>query len=411
MKKILSIFACLLLAFSLTSCFTSKPKPGPSDVTNNVTNNITNNIVDYENLTIETIEQAVEACVESVQDSVIGIACKQVNTGTVGLNSFTHEDTESVGSGVIYKRVENYDENDKLTSYTYYAYTNNHVVTGRHKDKEYKFYAHMGYESVEIPCTILGKDEKQDLAVVKFDYTKFIKPVELADMSTLKKGNMVIAVGNPEGFEYYGSVSFGIISNLDRYLSFDTDNDGIKDFSSRYIQTDTAINPGNSGGGLFTLDGKLVGINTIKLASKDIDNMAFSIPADIVKFACNDHLELGKQIIRPRLGVTCVSVRELTTKTMEELGITELPNIYGGEAPYGIFVSGFGTGGSLVGSQIGVGDILLKLDGIKLTNNNILTGLLNSLTKYNVGDVVEFEYYDSSSQTIKKLNVTLKTAE
>ena len=412
-KRILSIFVCVLLIFGLTSCMSKKPSTPDQNVNNNVTNNITNEIVNVGDISLETIEEVLETTIKKVENSVIGIACKQVNFITDQLgHRITHDDTESVGSGVIYKREEVKNDAGELINYNYYAYTNNHVVTGLHEDegKEYHIYAYMGYEDVELPAEVLGKDPKQDLAVIKFQYSKYIEPVELADVSTLKKGNFVVAIGNPEGFDYFGSASFGIISNLNRYLSFDTDNDRVKDFTSRFIQTDTAINPGNSGGGLFTLDGKLVGINSVKLASKDIDNMGFAIPVDIVK-AETEYLEAGKSIDRPRLGVTCISVRDLTVETMLKLGIYELPNIYNGENPYGILVTDLAERGSLVGTAIGKNDILLEAEGIKLTNNNILTSLLNSLTEFKVGDIINLKYYDCSEGAVKELKVKLTTAE
>ena len=73
---------------------------------------------------------------------------------------------------------------------------------------------------------VLGCDEKMDLAVIKFSTYYLFEPVEFQDVEKVEKGHFVIAVGNPDGYDYYGSVTFGVVSNLGRYISFDTDGDG-----------------------------------------------------------------------------------------------------------------------------------------------------------------------------------------
>ena len=93
-------------------------------------------------------------------------------------------------------------------------------------------------------------------------------------MDTVKNGQFVIALGNPTGYEYYGSATFGMISYVNRKLTNETAN---------FIQHDAAINPGNSGGPLFNLNGEVIGINTIKLADEDIDNIGFSVAIDTIR--------------------------------------------------------------------------------------------------------------------------------
>ena len=178
-----------------------------------------------------------------------------------------------------------------------------------------------------------------------------------------------------------------------------------------YIQTDAAINPGNSGGGLFTLDGKLIGINSIKLASDTIDNMGFAIPINIVKVAVEEYLEKGLEIIRPRLGVMIIAVRDFNSEAMIQQGITSFPNIYGDEKPYGIYISEFTSSGSLVNQGLHKGDIILTFDGDKLYESSQISGFLNSLDEYRVGTVVEITYYCCKTKTVETMQITLKTGE
>ena len=404
----------MLTAFICLVCgciYDGTTSGGGNNVTNNVTNEITQTVVDYNsNVTIEDLEDAVTVTTKMVESSVIGVTLKEITTSTMAGKKYTFEDIEGIGSGVVYKRIENTNTNGELTSYTYYVITNAHVILSD-DDAEHVVYAYLGNYNTEIKANILGYDEKIDLAVITFESYYLINPVEFQDVSKLEKGQFVVAVGNPDGYDYYGSVTFGIISNLGRYISFDTDGDGTHDYMGEYIQTDAAINPGNSGGGLFTLDGKLIGINSIKLASETIDNMGFAIPINIVKVAVEEYLEKGLEIIRPRLGVMIIAVRDFNSEAMIQQGITSFPNIYGDEKPYGIYISEFTSSGSLVNQGLHEGDIILTFDGDKLYESSQISGFLNSLDEYRVGTVVEITYYCCKTKTVEKMQITLKTGE
>ena len=412
-NKLLLVVICSLLLLIVGGCIYDGPNNNSSvDVTNKVTNEITQSVVDYNsNVTIEDLEDAISVATKMVENSVIGVTLKKVTTSTLNGKKYTFEDTESIGSGVIYKRIDNKKENGELNSYTYYVITNAHVILSDDKESDHVVYAYLGNHNTEIKAEVLGYDEKIDLAVIKFDSYYLINPVEFQDVTKLEKGNFVIAVGNPDGYDYYGSVTFGIISNLGRFISFDTDNDGTNDYMGEYIQTDAAINPGNSGGGLFTLDGKLIGINSIKLASDKIDNMGFAIPMNIVKVAVEEYLEKGLEIVRPRLGVMIVAVRDATSDFMLQEGLTSFPNIYGDEKPYGIYINSFTSSGSLVNQGLHEGDIILTFDGTKLYESSQLSGFLNSLDEYRVGTVVELTYYCCKTKKVETINITLTIGE
>ncbi len=411
MKKLkkINLIVCLFICL-ICICGCSVLNRTTNEITNKVTNEIKQTVVDYGELKIEDIENAVKTATKKVEHAVIGVSLKSVTTGVVNGVKHTFEDIEGIGSGVIYKRIDNKDFSGNITSYTYYVYTNAHVVTSEN-NKQHVIYAYLGYYDVEVKATILGVDEKSDIACIKFDSYYLIEPVELADSDKLEKGSLVIAVGNPDGYDYYGSVTFGVISNVGRYISFDTDNDGTNDYVGEYIQTDAAINPGNSGGGLFTLDGKLIGINSIKLASEEIDNMGFAIPVNIVKFAVSEYLEQGKEIVRPRLGIICIAVRDMNSSIMIENGISGFPNIYGDEKPYGIYIQSFSKTGTLVNIGLSKGDILLTFDGRRLYNNNDISGYLNSLDEYQIGSKVVLTYYSTKTEKIETIEVTLRTGE
>lgn len=414
MKKIRKIllFVALAVVLTLTSCYL-KPSNSGNNNQNNQTNDIneiTNKTIEYKNISVEDLQTAVTETAENLKDAVIGISLKATHTSQIGGSLITSEDTESIGSGVIYKREEVLNSENKLIGYNYYVVTNRHVITGSSSSYQYKAYAYLGEEDVEIEAEIIGSDPKVDIALVKFQHTKLIQPVEFADSDTVKKGQFAIAIGNPDGYEYYGSVTFGIVSGELRYVSEDLDSDGTNDFTATYIQHDVTINPGNSGGGLFTIDGKLIGINTMKIVDDKIDNMGFAIPSNVVKSILEKYLEVGKTPERPRIGMTGIAVRNITNAVSAQNNLKEIPSIieYSGIKPYGIYVVGITGNSSISNSPIKVHDIILEFDGIKLTNMNILSANLNGLTKYFIGTEVEVTYYSRSQNKVLKTKITLK---
>ena len=172
------------------------------------------------------------------------------------------EETVSCGSGIIL-----YEEDSQL-----YMLTNYHVVEGA-SSLSVTFVDDETYEAV-----LCGYDADTDLAVLKVDTSALsestysqIHVVEIGDSDALEIGEQVVAIGNALG--YGQSVTTGIVSAVNRSISEDTQSSSLG-----YIQTDAAINPGNSGGALLDMEGKLVGINTAKIASTDVEGIGYAIP-------------------------------------------------------------------------------------------------------------------------------------
>lgn len=412
MNKILYVIACILL-LTLCGCYiyagdgNTTGNQNGSDINNVITNEITNKVVNIESITIEDLNTALTTAIEKVEQAVIGVTLKKRTiVGGIG-NQTTSEDAVQFGSGVIYKAEEVKNEQGTIVNFRYYVITNRHVVLAD-EDGSYQLYAYLGYDDVEVKANLLGYDEKVDVACFTFEYSKYIQPVEFADSTELKKGSIVFAMGNPHGYDFYGSATMGIISNTERYITSDTDGDGVNDFYCEYIQHDASINSGNSGGGLFTLDGKLVGINTLKLVDATIDNMGFAIPSNTVRIIVTEFIEQDKPIVRPKLGVTIISVKDMTPAVIEHNKLENVPNIYNGETPYGFYVTNITAGSTMYGSGIEVADIILQIGDVKLTKLHVLSAKLNSLVDFQVGDEVEVIYYDRSANEIKTTKVILK---
>ena len=235
-------------------------------------------------ITVNVLESTRNSDYETQTKEVI----KNTKNSILGVANYTYDSKhklsgKSFGSGFVY-HVQGILEDGQLTNdlndknikkYMNYLVTNKHVVEG---SDELKVYIHMIDE--EVPATLIHYDDKVDMAVVKFEYSEYIKPLLFSDSSLVEQGDTVIAIGNPEGFEYSSSATRGIVSHPERYVSDDTDNDGVKDWDAIYIQHDASINPGNSGGPLLDMYGRVIGINTMKFVSNNIDNMGFSIPSN-----------------------------------------------------------------------------------------------------------------------------------
>jgi serine protease Do len=165
--------------------------------------------------------------------------------------------------------------------------TNNHVVDGGGKITV------TFHDGVEMPATVVGTDQKSDVAVIHVDTTNY-PALPLGQSSKLKVGELVMAVGSPFGLDH--SVTSGIVSAIDR------NSVGVNEFES-FIQTDAAINPGNSGGPLVNMDGQVIGINAvIKTGGHGNDGVGLAIPVDMARTIADNLIKNGK-VQRSRLGI------------------------------------------------------------------------------------------------------------
>ncbi len=212
---------------------------------------------------------------ENTVDSVISVVnMKDINVSNDMLQKFLEEYyggnsiEQGVGSGFVYKKENGY----------YYAVTNNHVVEGsdevgiittKSSKKE-------GSKKL-VDAEIVGTNSDYDVAVIKFKTSANIKPLEFADSDKVFPGQEVYAIGSPYGSDFQGSITKGIISAPIRQM-FNKETQNM----NKYIQTDAAINPGNSGGPLLNQSGEVVGMDTMKIAESESDNMGFAIPINIV---------------------------------------------------------------------------------------------------------------------------------
>lgn len=235
--------------------------------------------------------------VEATTDAVVGIT----NLQTMQQNPFAAPTTEEpdgteagAGSGVIYKKEDG----------NAFIVTNNHVVEGA-EDVLVTL-----ADGSELDAEVLGTDVWTDLAVLQVPGESIDTVAELGDSSQLKAGEPVIAIGNPLGLQFSGSVTTGVISGLERLVPIDINGDGTEDWQAEVLQTDAAINPGNSGGALLNNAGQVIGINSMKIAQASVEGIGLAIPVNSAVPIIEDLEELG-EVERPSMGAGLVDLAEV----------------------------------------------------------------------------------------------------
>jgi serine protease Do len=300
------------------------------------------------------------------------------SSGQNGQNGKSEQEAGS-GSGVIYKKA-----NGKA-----YIVTNNHVVEGA--DQLEVTLA----DGTKLPAKLLGSDVWTDLAVVQVDGTKVTTVAQFGNSDKLKLGEPVVAIGNPLGEQFAGSVTQGIVSGVNRTVPMDVNNDGVEDWQAEVIQTDAAINPGNSGGALINVSGQVIGINSMKIAQEAVEGIGFSIPINYVGPVINDLEKFGK-IKRPSMGVTLQNVSDIPAYHQQET--LHLPK----DVKDGVMIESVAPNSPAEAAGLKELDVITELDGHKVSNILELRKYLYDKKK--PGDNMKIKFYRSG----KTKEVTLK---
>ncbi len=240
-----------------------------------------------------------------------------------------------------------------------YIVTNNHVVQGA-QEIVVSF-----ADGTTMPGKVLGTDPATDLAVVKVD-AKDLPAVELGNSDNMVVGEPAIAIGNPLGLEFQGSVTVGVISALNRSIEI-----GERKF--KLIQTDAAINPGNSGGALVNADGLVVGINSAKIAVSGVEGIGFAIPINTARPIIDELIQKGF-IARPYLGVSVMDK------------VSAMYSGYPYQIPKGVVVAKIVEGGPADKAGFLRGDVIVSIGGKSVDS---FSELREGLEMYKIDDKVE----------------------
>ncbi|WP_042464213.1 trypsin-like peptidase domain-containing protein [Neobacillus dielmonensis] len=321
------------------------------------------------------------AAVEKAADAVVGITNIQTQSAGFWSSGAGSEQEAGTGSGVIYKKEGG----------TAFVVTNHHVVEGASKLEVSLA------DGTKVPAKLLGSDMWTDLAVLSIDDANVKKTAEFGDSDSLKLGEPVIAIGNPLGPTFSGSVTQGIISGLKRTIPMDINQDGVVDWQSDVLQTDAAINPGNSGGALINMAGQVVGINSMKISQEAVEGIGLSIPINSAKPIIND-LESYGSVKRPYLGVDLQSVEEIPAYYQQQA--LHLPH----DINYGVAIRQVVPGSPADVAGLKALDVIIELDDNKI--NDVIELRKHLYQEKKVGEQMKVTFYRGG----KKQETSVKLA-
>lgn len=298
------------------------------------------NAATIENIKLKTNEKPVNEAgkiISKVGPSVVGIIGKIKQDSQ---NYSTRGDNLEFGSGVIYKAEG-------------YIITNAHVVA----DMENIVVVLSNGKAYSARLKAI--DEKSDLAMIKIDKGG-LTPAVFGDASDITVGEQVIAIGTPLSFSLRNSATKGIVSGLNRAVEGEY----------RFIQSDAAINGGNSGGPLVNMEGKVIGINSVKYTGFGVEGLNFSIPVDTVKYVIS-HFEKYGKVKRPYLGAVFSE------------GVAAR---YGLPSDEGLTITDIESGSPAQSASLQIDDLVTEVNGIKVST---IIDYNEDMKKYLPGDTVE----------------------
>ncbi|WP_414055987.1 S1C family serine protease [Macrococcus equi] len=304
-----------------------------------------------------TVENAIKKNMNNIV-SVTNLQ-KAENTDALNPESASKAPEEAgIGSGVIYKIEKNQA----------YILTNYHVVGNANAIE-------VSYDNQKEKAKMIGYDVWTDMAVLTIPKGHLNSVIEM-DGSKLVPGQPVIAMGSPLGKMLAGSVSTGVISGLSRSVPVDIDGDEIYDWEMNVLQTDAAINPGNSGGPLLNTQGKMIGLNTMKISMPGVEGIAFSIPAKEIKKELKI-LETKGSIARPKVGIM-----------IENIGTPSNPDDPNSSTNQdGVKVIAFEPKSKAQESGLMIGDVIKQIDDVKVESKIHFRKILFNDKK--IGDTID----------------------
>lgn len=367
---ILVLAIVAVLVFTNVISFSSNAASPATMGTNNTSTTKSSN----QTLSTQTSTENLTTAIQDASAAVVGVENLQQT------DLFSESEEAGSGSGVIYKK-----EDGKA-----YVVTNHHVVDGA--------------TSLEVTlsngqkekATLLGSDEISDLAVLEIDGTNVDQVATFGTSDDLTVGQQAIAIGNPLGAEFAGSVTQGIISGLDRSVAVDSNNDGTEDWVTEVLQTDAAINPGNSGGALINANGEIVGINSMKIAQEEVEGIGFAIPIDAAKPIINQLESTGK-VERPYIGIGAVSLDQVPQVNAQET--LNLPE----DVTQGVVLAQVVESSPAADAGLQEYDVVTKIDDQDITSMVDLRSYLYS--DKNIGDEVTVTYYRDGKKETTKLTL------
>lgn len=296
--------------------------------------------------------------------SAVDIA-KKVGPSIVGIRVTTASSRNSFfGASPVQSQVEG---SGIIISKDGYIATNYHVVgyadpkssTGSNSTVEVFL-----SDNRQAKAAFIGGDSDNDLAVIKINLDN-LPVASFGDSASLQVGEPAVAIGNPLGMEFAGSVTVGVISALNREVQAD-------DKTLNLIQTDAAINPGNSGGALVNSQGLVIGINTMKISETGVEGLGFAIPVNDAKPIIDQLISYGYVKGKPVIGISGQEISEVLSQQYN--------------LPVGIYIVSVSPGSGAEKAGIKKGDVLISLAGKDVKT---MADIDSVKKNYKAGDTVD----------------------
>lgn len=356
---------------------------GSSDSVSTASTEVNKNIGTVDFVSLESYSDTAVYAANKILPSIVGIEVTyDVTTNSMfsiwggSERTFTSETTAS-GSGII-------------ISEDGYILTNNHVVSSSSSNEYYEISeaksvkVKLYNDDTEYEAKIIGKDSQTDLAVLKIEASN-ITAAEFADSDSIKIGEFAMAVGNPLALG--STITCGVVSAVNRDVEVEVENGKTATFVC--IQTDAAINAGNSGGALVNSEGKVIGVNTLKVSSAGVEGIGFSIPINSTTSITSDLIKYSK-VRRPYIGI---GGRSLSKELAEKHSLVE-----------GIYVVSVDEFSSAEKAGLKIGDVITAVDNETVKTMDELNKIKNT---HSIGDTITLTVYRDGQNK----NIELKLGE
>ena len=311
----------------------------------------------------------------TVTDKGIADAVDKVYKSVFLIQNYKNNKLYSTGTGFCYK----------VDSKNGYILTNYHVGNTSLKV--------VRSDDKVINASYVGGDEYLDVAVLKINSSDVLKVAEIGDSSKARLGDTLFTVGTPVDYQYRGTVTRGILSGKNRLvsLSLSSSNSNVDDYVLKVLQTDASINPGNSGGPLVDSNGKVIGINSLKIVKSEIEGMGFALPIEDVMSNISV-FENGGAIERPYLGIRMYNVSDASYSRYFDIDIST-------SIVSGVVVADVERD-SCVNGVLVKGDVITKLGGESTDN---IAYLRYELYKHKAGDRVSITFIRNGKSVTKEI--------
>ncbi len=338
-----------------------------------------NDVTQQTTLPLQTESNIIGTTAQNSVDQINSVVvAEKVRPGVVGVLVYKNGQLDGEGSGILWK------EDGEST----YIITCAHVI----EDSGVTF-GILLLDGTYYEAEMVGHDARTDIGVLRINKTG-LDIVEIGDSNSLRIGEPVYAIGNPGGSNYFGSMTDGIISAIDRSIN--------STYKMTVIQHSAAINPGNSGGALVNIAGQIIGINSSKISDTEYEGMGFAVPTSIAIPIAQSLLQYGYVPNRPKLGIeyAAASAYQLYSLVVSIKGL-----------PQGsLVIAGIAEDSSLMETEAQVGDLIIAVNGKDMDDSSVLLDLIE---KGSVGDTLTLTLCRIERRTYKTktFNVAITLVE